>query len=98
MNAVALGENVRLHTGVPLVDTVTEVNTALKQSLHGNNGHCCSFWFPSSKRAGLPGVERSEFSGDEYPLRDALCPSRARFVAPLRHRKEIISQVAAWSR
>jgi hypothetical protein len=39
MNAVPFGEDVRLHTGIPLVGAVPEVNAALKQGFHGNNSH-----------------------------------------------------------
>ena len=45
MNAVTLGEDVRLHTGIPLVGAVPKVHAALKQGLHGYCGHDFSLMF-----------------------------------------------------
>jgi hypothetical protein len=42
MNTVTLGEDVRFHTGIPLVGAMSEVDAALKQGLHGNNSHFVS--------------------------------------------------------
>jgi hypothetical protein len=39
MNTVTLCEDVRFHTGIPLVGAMSEVDTALKQGFHGNNSH-----------------------------------------------------------
>jgi hypothetical protein len=81
MNTVTLGEDVRFHTGVPLVGAMSKVNAALKQGLHGYDGHCFSYFIPFSKAQSHAGAERSEFSGDRNPLRDALCPSRAGYCS-----------------
>jgi hypothetical protein len=39
MDAVALGEDVRLHAGIPLVGAVAEMDAALQEGFHGNNSH-----------------------------------------------------------
>ena len=44
MNTIAFGEDIRLHTRVPLVGPVAEMDAALEQRLHGNNCHLFSFF------------------------------------------------------
>ena len=39
VDAVAFGEDIGLHRGVPLVRAVTKVNARFEQSLHGDNCH-----------------------------------------------------------
>ena len=76
MNTIAFGEDIRLHTRVPLVGPVAEMDAALKQRLHGNNCHLYSF-FSRPATPTVPGVGWGKFSGDgprqrvNVPLRDA---------------------------
>jgi hypothetical protein len=39
MNTVTFGEDVRFHTGIPLVRAVTEMDAALKQGFHRDYSH-----------------------------------------------------------
>jgi hypothetical protein len=69
MNAVAFREDVRLHTRIPLVGAMSKVDATLKQGFHGNNSHGSPcFRSPNAQESG---VERSEFSGINGPLKDA---------------------------
>jgi hypothetical protein len=45
MDPIAFGKNIRLHARVPLMSTMTEVNTTFQQSLHGNNRHTILLFF-----------------------------------------------------
>jgi hypothetical protein len=70
MNTVTLGEDVRFHTGVPLVGAMSKVNTTLKQGFHGNYSHCSPNF--STSNAQIHWREWNEFSGDRgNPLKDA---------------------------
>jgi hypothetical protein len=44
MNTVSLSENVRLHTGIPLVCAMAKVHTALQEGFHGNNSHFSPYY------------------------------------------------------
>jgi hypothetical protein len=96
MNPVTLGEDVRFHTRIPLVCTVPKMDAALKQGLHWNNSHVSPnflpfshAWQPEPARNGMSLVGMQLKEPD--PLKDAYCPSQARYVALSRHGK-IISQ------
>jgi hypothetical protein len=76
VNAVALGENKRLHAGVPFVRPVTEVDAAFQQSLHRNSCHLFfSFAFfrrffpPCSAPGELSAAARSGRSGSVCDMR-----------------------------
>jgi hypothetical protein len=45
MDAVPLGEDIRLHRGIPFVGAVTKMNAAFQQGFHGNNS---SHWLLNS--------------------------------------------------
>jgi hypothetical protein len=52
MNTVTLREDIRFHTGIPLVGTVPEMDAALKQGFHGNDSHFSpSFPLPNAQNA-----------------------------------------------
>jgi hypothetical protein len=65
MDAIALCENIRLHTGIPLVGAVTEMDAAFQQRFHGYNSH----FFSLQLGPGIAGPE--SLAGVTNPLRDA---------------------------
>src|SRR6266487_6022948 len=51
MNTVTFSEDIRFHTGFPLVGAMSKMNTTLKQGFHRNDSHLFLLTFAVLQRA-----------------------------------------------
>jgi hypothetical protein len=76
MNTVAFREDIRLHTRIPLVRAMPEMDAAFKQGFHGNNCHLVLLDFTTLRCTELLALSGVSLAGMDNPLKDAFARPR----------------------